>query len=178
MPSAPAVEARRSVILPDLLRPDLRVVFCGTAAGTASARAGAYYAGRGNRFWSILHDTNLTPRRLDPHEFEQLVEFGIGLTDVCKTRHGMDREIGTDAFDPAGLAAALAKIHAPTIAFNGKAAARAALELGSGSPLAYGPAGLQVGGAGAWVLPSTSGAASGSWDPAPWHDLAASLPSS
>lgn len=37
-------------VLPDLLRPGLRVVFCGTAAGAASALSGAYYAGRGNRF--------------------------------------------------------------------------------------------------------------------------------
>lgn len=37
-------------MLPDLLRPGLRVVFIGTAAGAASARAGAYYAGPGNQF--------------------------------------------------------------------------------------------------------------------------------
>jgi double-stranded uracil-DNA glycosylase len=29
----------------------LKVVFCGTAAGTQSAQAGTYYAGRGNYFW-------------------------------------------------------------------------------------------------------------------------------
>ncbi|HEU5143069.1 MAG TPA: uracil-DNA glycosylase family protein [Solirubrobacterales bacterium] len=48
-------------VLPDLVRPGLRVVFCGTAAGTASARAGAYYAGPGNRFWETLRVTGLTP---------------------------------------------------------------------------------------------------------------------
>jgi TDG/mug DNA glycosylase family protein len=31
-------------VLPDVLAPGLRVVFCGYAPGTASARAGAYYA--------------------------------------------------------------------------------------------------------------------------------------
>ena len=36
---------RSAPILPDVLAPGLRVVFCGTAPGTASARAGAYYAG-------------------------------------------------------------------------------------------------------------------------------------
>jgi G:T/U-mismatch repair DNA glycosylase len=44
-------------VLPDLLRPGLRIVFCGTAAGTASARAGAYYAGPGNAFWPTLAGT-------------------------------------------------------------------------------------------------------------------------
>ena len=35
---------RRSFVLPDVLAPDLHVVFCGTAPGTRSARDGAYYA--------------------------------------------------------------------------------------------------------------------------------------
>ena len=34
-----------SNVLPDLIAPDLRIVFTGTAVGSASARAGAYYAG-------------------------------------------------------------------------------------------------------------------------------------
>ena len=41
-------------MLPDVLPPGLAVVICGTAAGTASARAGAYYAGPGNAFWATL----------------------------------------------------------------------------------------------------------------------------
>jgi TDG/mug DNA glycosylase family protein len=38
-------------VLPDVLKPGLKVVFCGTAVGNKSARASAYYAGRGNQFW-------------------------------------------------------------------------------------------------------------------------------
>ena len=34
-----------SHVLPDLLRPGLRLVVCGTAAGAVSAAKGAYYAG-------------------------------------------------------------------------------------------------------------------------------------
>src|SRR4051794_24990543 len=94
MPKAPLP------VLPDVLRRDLRVVFCGTAAGTTSARRREYYAGRGNRFWTILHETGLTPRRLRPAEFRDLVTYGIGLTDVCKTQDGMDRELRAAAFDP------------------------------------------------------------------------------
>lgn len=68
-------------VLPDMLQPGLRVVFCGTAAGTASARAGAYYAGPGNAFWATLHSTGLTPVQLSPAEFERLfgrAAFGFG----------------------------------------------------------------------------------------------------
>ena len=63
----------------------MRVVFCGTAPGAASARAGAYYAGPGNRFWATLPEVGLTPILLAPAEFPRLADFGIGLTDVSKT---------------------------------------------------------------------------------------------
>ena len=53
-------------VLPDVLAPGLRAVFCGTAAGTKSAIAGAYYAGPGNKFWPTLHAIGLTPRRFAP----------------------------------------------------------------------------------------------------------------
>lgn len=87
------------MILPDLLSPGLRMVFCGTAASTASARARAYYAGPGNRFWPILHAAGLTPRLLAPAEFGLLTDWGIGLTDVSKTAQGMDREIAAHGRD-------------------------------------------------------------------------------
>lgn len=163
------------MILPDVLRPGLRVVFCGTAAGTASARAGAYYAGPGNRFWPILHETRLTPRLLAPSEFRLLPGFGIGLTDVCKTASGADRDIAPAAFDPARLQAVLDEIRPGLVAFTSKTAARRALGLSGSAPLGYGPAAAPLGRTPVWVLPSTSGAARGHWDAGPWHALAAWL---
>ena len=53
-------------VLPDVLAPGLRIVFCGTAAGTVSARRGAYYAHPQNRFWPALHAVGLTPRLMRP----------------------------------------------------------------------------------------------------------------
>jgi uracil DNA glycosylase superfamily protein len=53
-------------VLPDVLAPGLRVVFCGYAPGTASARTGAYYAGPGNRFWITLREVGLTPLLIRP----------------------------------------------------------------------------------------------------------------
>ena len=155
-------------VLPDLLRPGLRVVFCGTAAGTASAKARAYYAGPGNAFWETLHATGLTPVPLQPAEFGRLPEFGIGLTDLCKVSHGSDAEVGTAHFDVDRLAASIAAIEPPRLAFNGKNAARGAL----GRLVEYGLQPETIGRAEVWVLPSTSGAARGYWDPAPWQKLA------
>lgn len=155
-------------VLPDLLRPGLRLVFCGTAAGRASARAGAYYAGPGNAFWPTLAYVGLTPRELAPGEFELLPEHGIGLTDLCKVRHGSDAEVGTTEFDVDGLHARIAAAEPERLAFNGKNAARGALE----RAVDYGCQDEPFGGAEVWVLPSTSGAARGHWDVGPWEELA------
>jgi double-stranded uracil-DNA glycosylase len=155
-------------ILPDVLEPGLRIVFCGTAPGTASARAGAYYAGPGNRFWTTLHEVGLTPALLAPAEFARLPEFGLGLTDISKTASGSDQEVGRRGFDPARLEAAIAAVAPAHLAFNGKNAARGAL----GHPVDYGRQPDLLGGAAVWVLPSTSGAARRYWDIGPWRDLA------
>ena len=40
-------------VLPDLLIPNLNVVFSGTAVATPSAERGHYYAGPGNKFWKL-----------------------------------------------------------------------------------------------------------------------------
>lgn len=156
-------------VLPDVLGPGMRVVFCGTAPGATSARARAYYAGPGNRFWLTLHEVGLTPDLLAPAEFARLPEFGIGLTDISKTASGSDAEVGSRGFDRKRLAAAIAGAAPGHLAFNGKNAARAAL----GRAVVYGVQTETIGGASVWVLPSTSGAARGFWDIGPWRDLAA-----
>jgi TDG/mug DNA glycosylase family protein len=158
-------------VLPDLLTPGLRVVFCGTAAGAVSARLGAYYAGPGNRFWPMLHATGLTPRLLPAVEFPLLLGWGIGLTDLAKHASGADAALPPGCFDPAGLRARLAPLRPGWLAFTSKRAAAACLGRPSAS-LGYGPQPPVPGWPPLWVLPSPSGAARGFWDPAPWQALA------
>jgi len=111
--------------------------------------------------------TGLTPVRLAPEEFARLPEFGIGLTDICKMLQGSDEEVGTVEFDVAGLEARIGETEPAYLAFNGKNAARGALERGVG----YGLQSERIGGAAVWVLPSTSGAARRYWDVGPWREL-------
>jgi double-stranded uracil-DNA glycosylase len=155
-------------VLPDLLKPGLRVVFCGTAAVAASARAGAYYAGPGNSFWQTLHATGLTPEQFVPAEYVRLADFGIGLTDICKIRHGSDDKVGNKAFDVPGLEAKIRRSRPRFVAFNGKNAAKGAWQ----RPVDYGRQPKRLGGVEVWVLPSTSGAARKHWDLKPWRELA------
>src|SRR4051794_9901010 len=148
--------------LPDLLGPNLRVVFCGTAAGTASAARGAYYAGPGNRFWPTLFAIGLTPRQLRPDEFRLLPVFGIGLTDIAKTMSGSDDQISVGAHDRDRFIASIRTTHPEHLAFNGKKAASHFLRRPTGQ-IAYGPAMAFADFPPITVLPSTSGAASGYW---------------
>lgn len=159
-----------SDVLPDVLAPGMRVVFCGTAAGTASARAGAYYAGPGNRFWATLHEIGLTPHLLRPAEYGTLPTWGIGLTDVCKTAHGADRDIAPGAYEPDRLAKVIAQFAPTALAFTSKKAAATAFGLRDG--VSYGLQDRRLGGAQTWVVPSPSGAARGWWRIEPWRALA------
>lgn len=162
---------RDAFILPDVLAPGLRVVFCGTAPGTRSAREGAYYAHPGNHFWRTLFAIGLTPRLLVPGEFRDVLQFGIGLTDVAKHHFGSDADLPRAAFDAAALQRKLTRYRPRIIAFTSKNAARAGLALGSRNP-GYGEQPVLIGPTRVFVLPSPSGQARGFWNVKPWHELA------
>jgi double-stranded uracil-DNA glycosylase len=155
-------------ILPDVLQPGLRVVFCGTAAGKRSAAEGAYYAHPGNMFWRALFQAGFTPRLLAPQEFPLLPQFGIGLTDLAKRHAGNDDELPKDAFDVPGLLEKLTRYAPDALAFTSKNAARAVL----GNKTMYGRQPHPLGRTEIFVLPSPSGQARGHWNIAPWQQLA------
>jgi TDG/mug DNA glycosylase family protein len=158
-------------VLPDVLAPGLRVVFCGNAAGKVSAQRGAPFAGPGNYFWPVLHEVGLTPVLLAPEEFRRMPEFGLGLTDACKTRFGSDAEVGTTQHDPERVRRSILSFAPDHLAFVGKQAARVVL----GRPVAYGCQAEPVAGARTWVLPSTSGLARRFWSVEPWRELASEV---
>jgi TDG/mug DNA glycosylase family protein len=156
-------------MLPDLLVPGLKLVVCGSAAGAVSAARGEYYAGPGNKFWPTLHQVGLTARRLAPHEYCELLSYGIGLTDVAKDQAGNDAAIDFCRSDPAGLRSKVHRFSPLFLVCNGKKAAQVFL----GRPrIAFGLQPETIGPTRLFVAPSTSGAASGFWDIGIWQDLA------
>lgn len=165
--------SRARTILPDVLAPGLRIVFCGTAPGTRSAQEGAYYAHPGNYFWRTLFTVGLTPRQLSPHAFCEVLQFGIGLTDVAKHAFGSDAELPRGAFDAGSLRRKLARCKPCIVAFTSKNAARAAL--GLPGAFRYGPQELRIAQSRVFVLPSPSGQARGFWKIEPWRELAAAV---
>ncbi len=67
----------------DLLKPDLELLFCGYNPSLRSGHTGRHYAHPGNRFWRVLHAAGITDRLYKPEEDEELLEIGIGFTNLC-----------------------------------------------------------------------------------------------
>ena len=158
-------------VLQDLLQDSLRVVLCGTAVGTASAVAGAYYAHKQNKFWKILYETGLIPEPMQPQQYRELLKHRIGLTDFVKTHSGMDHQIPLSELTEisrARLSASIAKFRPGFLAFTSKTAGQRFL----GGKRDYGEQIERIAETRIWILPSTSGAANGSWRPEIWHQFA------
>ena len=159
-------------LVPDLLAPDLQLVFCGTAPSKASAAAKAYYAKPGNKFWPTLHAVGITSRRFAPQEYPALLALGIGLTDLCKVHSGVDAELPEDAFDIAAFVHKLKKYRPKVVAFTSKNAAQNYF----GCAVDYGWCNVENAFEQAmvrfFVLPSPSGLATRFFDIEVWQKLA------
>jgi double-stranded uracil-DNA glycosylase len=158
-------------ILPDRLRPGLKLVFCGTAAGRQSALQQAYYAHGQNKFWKTLYETGLTPSQFLPHDYEKLWELGIGLTDIAKQVYGMDHQLPGDALGPkaiAALEARIAKVKPAILAFTSLNGGRKVM----GPQAVAGEQPQRMGDTRVFILPSPSPLAANHWDIKPWRDLA------
>ena len=149
--------------MPDVLGPGVRLVFCGINPGHASAAAGAAFANPRNDFWRLLHAAGFTPRLLEPHEQQDLLDLGIGLTNAAhRTTRGSSDLRASDFEGARERLEEIARDFEPhVIAFVGKAAYQ--------GPFRRRPEhGLQertLGATRLFVLPSTSPAnAAVPWD--------------
>ena len=68
--------------VPDIIAPDLQVLFCGINPSLYSAAIGHHFARPGNRFWRTLNASGFTERLLTPFEDDILLQFGYGLTNI------------------------------------------------------------------------------------------------
>lgn len=142
--------------LPDVIGPGLTVLFCGINPGLWSAATGFHFARPGNRFWPALHRGGFTPRLLRPHQQRELLDLGLGLTNLVD--RGTAR---ADELTPTELLAGgrrlVAKVrrHRPAwLAVLGVGAYRMAFGARS---VRVGAQPDPVGGARVWVLPNPSG---------------------
>ena len=71
-------------VVPDLVGPNLRVLFCGINPGQRSGELGLHFARSGNRFWKLLHAGGFTDSVLTPAEQYALPTLGIGITNLVE----------------------------------------------------------------------------------------------
>jgi double-stranded uracil-DNA glycosylase len=142
--------------LPDILARGLSVVFCGINPGMRSAALGHHFAGRGNRFWRVLHLSGFTPQQLLPENARSLLSYRCGLTSaVERPTVGASDLKRTDFILARPELERKIRRYAPhTIAFLGKAACSS---ICNQQQLAWGKQDRTFAGAGVWVLPNPSG---------------------
>ncbi|WP_218824275.1 G/U mismatch-specific DNA glycosylase [Pontibacter ummariensis] len=83
-PTKEEILAAAGKTVPDLIAPDLRVLFCGINPSLYTAATGYNFARPGNRFWPTLHAAGFTPRRLQPEEQQELLSYGCGITNFVE----------------------------------------------------------------------------------------------
>jgi double-stranded uracil-DNA glycosylase len=66
----------------DHLRENLSILFVGFNPSIRSSETGHHYANPNNRFWKIIHEAGITPRRYAPSEDQELLELGYGFTNI------------------------------------------------------------------------------------------------
>jgi TDG/mug DNA glycosylase family protein len=65
-----------------LIKPGLKVLFCGINPGLYSGATGHHFARPGNRFWRALHLAGFTPSQIEPWEERLLLDLGLGITNL------------------------------------------------------------------------------------------------
>lgn len=81
-PTREDLAAAQGKTVPDVIGPNLRVLFCGINPGLYSAATGHHFARPGNRFWPTLHAAGFTDRLLSPSEEQELRKRGYGITNI------------------------------------------------------------------------------------------------
>ncbi len=100
--------------VPDVIAPNLHILFCGINPGLYSAYTGHHFARPGNRFWPALHRGGFTPRVLRPAEEQELLPLGYGITNLVQRASATADELTKEELAAGGerLAAKGRGIHA------------------------------------------------------------------
>lgn len=142
--------------IPDVLGPDLRVLFVGINPGLVSGASGHHFARPGNRFWPVLYEAGFTARLLRPDEQDLLPASGLGITNLVTRVTATAAELADEELRAGGrrVEALVRDLGPRHVAFLGLTTYR----------VAFGRRGATVGEqterlaeARIWVLPNPSG---------------------
>jgi double-stranded uracil-DNA glycosylase len=142
--------------VPDLIAPDLRVLFCGINPSLYSAVVRHHFARPGNRFWRTLFLAGFTPRLLSPSEEHELLEAGIGITNVFPEASASADSLTLDDYRSGAirLRRKLRRYRPQVVAFLGLGAYRV---VAANPGAVVGAQADPFAGITAWALPNPSG---------------------
>jgi double-stranded uracil-DNA glycosylase len=155
-PTKAELEAARGRAVPDVLARDLAVVFVGINPGLWSGAVGHHFARPGNRFWKALHRSGFTDRQLRPEDEAELLERGLGITNLAARTTATAGELTNDELrnGTRELDRRLAPLRPRFVAVLGIGAYRTAFQR---PRAALGPQDERLGASRLWVLPNPSG---------------------
>src|SRR5213075_2645677 len=115
-PTRAELEAAKDLLLPDLIAPNLRVLFCGINPGLYTAAVGHHFGRPGNRFWPTLYGAGFTPRLFRPDEQQELLAHRIGVTNLVARATTAAAELTNDELAAGGkILARKVKRYAPRV---------------------------------------------------------------
>ncbi|MFI1941557.1 G/U mismatch-specific DNA glycosylase [Streptomyces purpureus] len=134
----------------------LSVLFCGINPGLMSAATGHHFARPGNRFWPVLHLSGFTPRQLLPSEQEELLDYGLGITNVVARASARADELTDEEYREGGriLVSKVERLRPSWLAVVGVTAYRTAF---GERKARIGPQERTIGETRIWALPNPSG---------------------
>jgi double-stranded uracil-DNA glycosylase len=145
--------------LRDCVRPPVRVLFVGINPGIRSATLGHHFAGYSNRFWKLLHESNLVTEPIGCLDDVRLPEWGFGITNlISRPTPGIDTLRAEEYVSGARtLRRKIRRWKPEVVAFVGLTLFRSIFARRPGDPVAPGLQDETVEGARVYVLPNPSG---------------------
>ena len=147
--------------LRDCIKPGVLVLFVGINPGIRSAQTGHHFAGHSNRFWKLLHESELVSEPLTYQADRRLAEWRLGLTNIIGRCTA-----GIDVLDPveyrqgvASLKRKIRRYRPHIVALLGVTIFRTLFSSKEQSkgPLDLGVTAMELAGARIFLLPNPSG---------------------
>jgi TDG/mug DNA glycosylase family protein len=140
----------------NVIAADLDVLFCGINPGLYTAAIGHHFGRPGNRFWTVLHASGFTPRRLSPFEERELLDLGLGVTNIVNKATRVAEELTPEELREGAkrLERCVRRYRPRAVAVLGLGAYRAAF---ARPKAVVGRQEETIAGVPVWVLPNPSG---------------------
>jgi TDG/mug DNA glycosylase family protein len=142
--------------VPNIIAPNLKVLFCGINPGLYSAAVSHHFARPGNRFWPALFAGGFTPRLFSPFEERELLTLGYGITNIVGRATATADQLSPDELRSGAksLRRKILRSHPKILAIVGVGAFRIAFN----QPRAtFGLQTISIGPTKLWLLPNPSG---------------------